>query len=153
MKNMHPLSNFEIDSFLDYLPEYKGTFSRDNLPNRFQPNTCYIVNYDKHDGQGTHWIALLRNNEQYCEVFDPLGVPPSNNILTFCKSTNLKVQYNSSQIQPTNSIACGYFAVLYLILRQKGVSQYDLLYTYNQTGEYANMGTLIKLFNHHVYNI
>jgi hypothetical protein len=153
LKNIHPLTNIEIDKFLDYIPSYKGSFSRNNLPTKFEPNTCYIVNYDKAFQPGTHWIALWRGNNQYCEIFDPLGTPPGPTIMRFCQSTNLKIQYNSSQIQPTNSVACGYFALMYLILRNNGTSQYDILYTFEQTGSYANVNTLIKLFNNHVYNI
>lgn len=51
---------------------FDGTFSRDNL-NIFNKDGAYIINLDKYDNIGTHWVAIyLKNNN--VTYFDSFGI-------------------------------------------------------------------------------
>ena len=45
----------------------------------------------------------------------------------YLRSSGKPIAYNTSQYQPIKSILCGWYCVLYIRERAKGVSQYDVL--------------------------
>ena len=55
------------------IKNFRGVFSRDNLPEQIRKSECGIVNLDTHIGPGTHWIAY-RNGNRWCEYFDSFGL-------------------------------------------------------------------------------
>ena len=85
---------------------FDGTFSRDNL-NIFNKDGAYIINLDKYDNIGTHWVAiyLKNNNVTYFDSFGIEYIPKEITKLINDKS----VKSNIFRIQSFNSILCGYF--------------------------------------------
>ena len=51
------------------------------------------------------------------------------------KQTGKKVLYNTSKIQNINSSRCGYYCYFYIIMRDKGMNPYDILYQFHPSGE------------------
>ena len=53
------LSNFELEDAAKRLkiPSFRGVFLLDTLPKKPNKKECNIVNFDKSDGPGTHWVA------------------------------------------------------------------------------------------------
>ena len=91
-------------------PRFNGVYSRDNLPGMIKKG-AYVINLDKHDDVGTHWIALyVRNN---CIYFDSFGVEHiPNEIKQFIG--NKSITSNIFRLQAYDSIMCGYFCIAFI---------------------------------------
>ena len=59
----HPLTNFEIEKYYKNEPRFNGVFSRNNLPKKIKDG-AYVINLDKYEDLGTHWIALFCNRNK-----------------------------------------------------------------------------------------
>ena len=57
----HPLTNFEIQKQYPTQPRFNGVYSRNNSP-KIKDGT-YVINRDKYESAGTHWIALHVNDD------------------------------------------------------------------------------------------
>ena len=59
-----PLSNFDLINWVNKLKikQFRGVFSRDNLPNQINEPEVGIINLDNHIGPGTHWVCY-RNDK------------------------------------------------------------------------------------------
>lgn len=135
-----PLSDDDINKMVKSIYiEYIGTFPKDKLPNTIFSGQACIINLDDHDGPGTHWVAVFCGYD-YCEYFDPYGVIPPPIIRKFMRSSGLKLIYSTNEIQPLNqsSILCGYYCVLYVILRIGGMDPYDIVYSFKMDGQTSN---------------
>ena len=108
---LHSLTKFEIQKYYQNYPRFNGDFSRDNLPNKIK-GTAPIINLDKYEDTGTHWIALFcrRNKIVYFNSFGVEHVPKE--IENFIEHKNIKT--NSFRIQSSNSIMCEYFCIEFI---------------------------------------
>ena len=108
---LHSLTKFEIQKYYQNYPRFNGDFSRDNLPNKIK-GTASIINLDKYEDTGTHWIALFcrRNKIVYFNSFGVEHAPKE--IENFIEHKNIKT--NSFRIQSSNSIMCGYFCIEFI---------------------------------------
>ena len=73
----HPLTNFEIQKYLQKEPKFNGVYLRNNLL-KIQDGT-YVINLDEYKSIGTHWTALYVNGnnrrESYNAIYcDSVGV-------------------------------------------------------------------------------
>ena len=69
---LHPLTNFEIQTYYQNKPRFNGVYSRDNLPDKIKDG-AYVMNLDEYFDIGTHWIALYVNTKRVT-YFDNFGV-------------------------------------------------------------------------------
>ena len=77
------LSKIEIDSIAKTLDiKIDGVFMKNELIFERQ-NRNYIINLDDSGNDGTHWTALIVENNQF--YFDSYGCPPPEQIISFCK--------------------------------------------------------------------
>ena len=53
-----PLTNFEVQKYYQNESKVNGVYSRNNLS---QMDEMYIINLDKYESIGIHWIALHLN--------------------------------------------------------------------------------------------
>ena len=72
-----PLSNFDLEDAARKLkiPYFRGVFFLDTLPRKPNKKECGIVNFDKSDGSGTHWVDWYKNGKTKI-YFDSYGVQP-----------------------------------------------------------------------------
>ena len=77
----HPLTNFEIQKYYQNEPKVNVVYSRKDL-SKIKDGT-YIINLDKYESIGTHWIALYVNAENvtYFESFGVEYIPREIKIL------------------------------------------------------------------------
>ena len=109
---LHLLTNFEIQKYYQNKPKVNVLYSRDNLHK--VKDGAYVVNLDKYESVGTHWMALRVNGDKVT-YFDSFGVEyipkeikkfiDNNNIIT-----NMYRQVYMC-IQAYSSIMCGYFCI------------------------------------------
>lgn len=85
---------------------------RDNLPTKPKKNECGIVNLDRSDMPGTHWVAYAKIGN-YCEYFNSFGdlKPPLELVRYF---NNQNIHYNYNRYQSFNTSNCGHLCIDFL---------------------------------------
>lgn len=106
-----PLTDVDLKKFTTHVPNFRGVFMRDSLPQRPRKRECGIINLDSSIGPGTHWVAYYKNKD-YCEYFDSFGnlQPP----LELVKYLGSNIEYNYKQHQKYNSYNCGHLCLKFL---------------------------------------
>lgn len=93
--------------------------------------SALVLNLDKHDEPGSHWVAVFVDNlHRTVELFDSTGVPPPREIKTIMKkimrrATNYKYLENKIVHQKEDG-ECGVYAAYYVIQRILGRSFQDI---------------------------
>jgi hypothetical protein len=135
------LTNLDIDQLLRADPmvarRYLGTFAIDQLTDTVLPpgRQCLVVNTAPSDVRVGHWIALVCNRTQ-CDVFCPFGLSYGAMLSPFLNKNGIEVvRYNRFRVQAYDSLYCGYFVVLYLRYRMRGMSLRKFLQLFSTTTE------------------
>lgn len=125
---MRETSNFDIDDILRNVPNYHGTFSRDQLPVKDSKKIgSWVINMGDSKSGGTHWVCLFANKK--CMLYiDSFGLPPPEEVLTFMKRSKKAMVYNDTDFQRMNSASCGWFAMLFILELSKGNKFLDIMY-------------------------
>ena len=115
-------------------------YSRNNLPNKIKKG-AYVINLDKYENMGTHWISLFVK-PKYTVYFDSFGVEHipkeinkfSNNETTRSSSLE-RIKSNIFRIQAYDSIMCGYFCIEFInyMLKGKTLLHYTNLFSPNDS--------------------
>ena len=74
-----------------------GVFLLDKLPKKQKKKECGIVNFDKSDSPGTHWVAWYKNGKAKM-YFDSYGVQPQIEVVEYLGSL---IRHNTDQLQLT----------------------------------------------------
>lgn len=101
---------------------------------------AYIVNTDIHSNPGLHWVVLYLPDFHSVEFFDPFGLQPKSwhpNFSVFFRSLrernpHLKRFQNDTQIQSIFSNLCGYYCILFLVLRSNNFTFQECLQIFPQ---------------------
>ena len=111
MKHKVGMSTNQIIDSPKNISSFIGCFPCNNIPIvKYYPSS-FIVNTDKNNQPGTHWVAIYMT-EKTCFFFDSFGESIQEyDIKFFLKQYYQRVIYNLTQIQDYNSIRCGEFCV------------------------------------------
>ena len=102
---------------------FLGVLARDELPQKVKWPCSFILNTDKSTEPGQHWLAINYSSHGKCEFFDSLGFGPDFYDLTkFLTNTSNSYEYNKNSIQSIFSEYCGYYCVLFLLIRSRNYS-------------------------------
>lgn len=144
----------ELYQVLSYFckPSFGGVWSVDTFQECHLKNKLYIVNTDRRNGPGIHWVAVYFPKNGHPEYFDSFGRPPIRSCVRVMTEHTDHYVYNTRQLQPLTSDTCGHFCVLYATLRCSNFkldSIIDLFQdpTYNHvlvTQNYDHLVNLIK---------
>jgi len=140
LKKPIPLSEIDIEMMMKRakINNFLGYFARDDLPKQqLKPKQSIIFNLDKASGEGTHWTACYHGGKSV-EYFDSYGIICPPEIRKYLKKSNKNMVYSTNEIQNLNSILCGFFCVLYIILRHRGVDKYDIVYSFGMNNNKSN---------------
>ena len=96
------LTNFKIQKKYKNEPKFNRSHSRNNLSKII--DEAYIINLDKHESIGTHWITLYVNTENIIFLHS-FGEYIPNEIRKYIGDKNIKT--NIYIIQAYDSM-CGY---------------------------------------------
>ena len=115
------LTNFDLISYIEQLkvPYFRGVFMRDELPNRKHIIECGIMNLNKSDQIGSHWVCFVRNKKDRI-YFDSFGQITPLELQKYLKSkyefNNEKsvIQRNSDIVQRVNTHVCGHLCLVVL---------------------------------------
>jgi hypothetical protein len=127
-KTLKPLSNFDLDYYLDSVNNYRGTFMSDTLPKKIKSDESCVINLDIDKNNGTHWVCVYNSpKNKHIYYIDPFGLPPSKRIHNYLKTSKKECLYNNQQLQYINSVLCGYYCVMFILELSKGEDIYDIL--------------------------
>ena len=93
--------------------KFQGVYAADNFPLNFKENTFIIVNSDKSNQLGTHWLLLCKRSNKIL-FGDPLGLPTTYYpyICDRLSYTDLGVnEIIKSPLQKTDSSLCGLYCI------------------------------------------
>ena len=68
----HPLTNFKIQKHYQNEPTFNGVYSRNNLSKI--KDGSHIINLDKYESIGIHWIGLHETTEENVTYFNRFEV-------------------------------------------------------------------------------
>ena len=118
------LSSKKIKKILNCATSFIGCFACDELVTLSLSSfpVYLIVNTDKRGTRGSHWISI-RISKTKIELFDSLGLIKTNQlpmeILAFIQRFSISRAFVfNTRLQPNKSILCGFYCILYVILRQ-----------------------------------
>ena len=102
--------------------KFVGAFPCNSIPNGLRPPFAIIINTDRDDQPGSHWIAINVTNNGHGEYFDSFGWPPMvEDVSKFLQDLDCCFCYNTSMIQHVGSVCCGHFAVGFVLSRLSGI--------------------------------
>lgn len=113
----------QINKRLRSIPNFVGTFPADRIPVVCKKPASFIINFDRHTSQGSHWVALLLLSNGEAEYMDSFGFAPiQKDILNYIKQNSKAYTYNCQQFQHPFAISCGLYAIHFIKHRARGLS-------------------------------
>ena len=141
--SVHPLTNFEIQTYHQNEPRFNGVYSRDNLPDKIKDG-AYGINLDKYSDIETHWIALYANTKTVTKL-DSFGVEHiQKEMKNFINNKNIMAIF--FRIQAYDSIAYGYFCIAFISFMFKGNSLTDFTNVFSPNSFKKNDDIILKYF-------
>ncbi len=108
------LSNFQIEDICKRLTiPLAGIVSRDSKYPSCK-GKLLVINLDSKEGPGTHWVGLIEFPDHY-EYFDSFGVDCPEEVSAYCQGK--KLLYQNEQMQSLSSENCGWFVILWALIR------------------------------------
>lgn len=107
---------------------FLGVFARDQIPLKLKYPSSLILNTDKSNQKGEHWLAIYYDKDGKAEFFDSFGRHPAEfKLENYMQKTSTKWDYNSKQLQSFQSKICGYYCVLFIMYRSRGYEMKEFL--------------------------
>ena len=115
------LTNFDLISYIKKLgvPYFRGVFMRDELPKMKHLVECGIMNFNKSNELGSHWVCYVRNRNDriYYDSFGqitPLELQKYLKTVAELKNNKAVIQRNSDIVQSPNTHVCGHLCLVVL---------------------------------------
>ncbi len=99
---------------------FGGVLASDKLPaspqNRNFPRKYlyYVVNFDRDEEEGSHWVVCFFNHSSRHSYFDSYGFPPVIDSIKDFMGDKYDYDYNSEQVQHPLSTACGQWCIFFI---------------------------------------
>lgn len=104
-----------------------------HLEKKKKKERLYIINYDKHDQIGSHWVLIYINNKKTF-FFDSYGSKPRLKMRLFLKKVNNNSNFifNTQQLQAIGSSVCGFYCIFLAFCFKKRINFYSFLNFFTQ---------------------
>ena len=120
------LSNFDLKRIVkneNIGKIFLGVFPRDRLPLIKKYPCCFIANNQSSNKKGEHWIAFFYDKNKFCTFFVSYGLEPSlYRLISYLDKTSNGYDFNINQYQSFFSKSCGYFCLLFLVLKSININ-------------------------------
>lgn len=133
-------------------PYLRGIFPINKIPKIIKKKPAILViNTDKSNQPGTHWVAIYLPRRGCAEFFDSFGrKPESCEFLRFLqkhttKKTNFR--YNKIMLQNLFTSVCGQYCCMYLLYRCKNKTLKDFQNCFRKNDNSANAGKLKREYH------
>lgn len=100
-----------------------GVYPSDLIPVIRKFPSSLVLNTDKHDEGGSHWLAVYIQDEETLDFFDSFGLPPEaygEDIARFVMNYR-HVRRNKIPLQSLTSNVCGQYCIYFIIKRCQGL--------------------------------
>ena len=116
-----PLTNIELARYARLLkvPDFRGVFMRDTLPEYPFNVECGIVNFNTSNQPGSHWVCYYRNKNERI-YFDSYGQITPVEIYRYLKTGSEfdrgkeVIQRNTDIVQVASTSMCGHLCLFVL---------------------------------------
>lgn len=78
-----------------------------------------VVNFDKADEPGTHWVAIYAQNKYHAEYFNSYGETAPQPIIDYLKRNFRSVTRQMCNVQSYGSKVCGHYAIFFIFMRSR----------------------------------
>ena len=128
------LTNFDIIKLVQHLkiPNFKGSFMRDELLGTPSNKECGIVNFNKSTEPGSHWVAYFKDQDRRI-YFDSFGQVIPTEIQKYLKTKEEfqndapVIQRNTDIVQKPNTEICGHLCLYVLDKLSKGAKFQEVI--------------------------
>ena len=110
--------------------QFLGVFPSDKIPKPVQFPCSMILNLDKSHQSGSHWVAVSVDKHRRACYFDSFGIPPHDRDILNWLVRFPAYKYNDKEFQHLSSQACGYYAVLFVILTARDITLAKIQYLF-----------------------
>jgi hypothetical protein len=100
---------------------FRGVYPIDVLPAISSYPSAIVVNTDKHDQPGSHWVGLYFDDKEKCEFFDSFGRAPIGHLKDYILNNSSSFTWNNTQVQQMFTTTCGQFTIFFIIWRARQV--------------------------------
>lgn len=126
---------------------FSGVFPADMLPIRTKVPCALIVNTDKRNKAGAHWVSIYINQRRQGEFFDSYGLPPlvkehKQFLARVCKSW----VYNKTPLQGVTSSVCGHYCCLFVAAKARAFSLQSFIKSLQTNDPFSNDAKVILAF-------
>ena len=111
---------------------YGGVFPKDLLPHSPERPSLFIVNLDKSDQPGSHWVVVFVVDRKISEYFDPLGKVPDTDFKNYLTQQSRSYRYSDKRCQNYASNICGQYCLFYCYFRARGYSMQHILNMFDE---------------------
>lgn len=102
---------------------FAGVFPSDRIPIIRNLPCAIVLNTDKHNEKGSHWLAIYIQDEKTLEFFYSFGLPPETygeDITRFVKKYP-RIQWNKTTLQSLTSNVCEQYCIFFIVKRCQGL--------------------------------
>ena len=100
------LRNFDLMDRVKRLgiKNFRGIYSRDNLPQKIMKKDVGIINLDTKIGVDTHWIAYRNIDPKHTEYFDSFGLKMPSEVTNYLNKSGKPLVFSGDEIQERCSL-------------------------------------------------
>lgn len=128
---------------------FQGVFAINTIPKRVKSKPAlYVINTDKSNQPGQHWLAVYFPSNGCGEFFDSYGRSATKypEIKRFLKYNSKCIIYNNKQLQSLFTGVCGQYCCIFLLNRCKRNSMEKFIKLFNIKNQIENDVKIKKLF-------
>lgn len=117
------MDTVQINKKLNSIPSFVGTFAADRIPIVSKRPASFVLNFDRHNSQGSHWVSLILLPNGEAEYMDSFGFPPlQEDIREYITNNSNAYTYNCQQFQHPLAVSCGLYAIHFIKHRNQNLS-------------------------------
>ena len=118
-----------LDFFVKHKVEnFIGVFARDQLPSKINWPSSLIVNTDKINERGEHWLAIYFTSNKECCFFDSYGRGPELfRLQYFVDHYSNSWEHNKTRLQSLDSSVCGQYCIYFIMMKCRGMQLDDII--------------------------
>ena len=139
------LTNIYIEKVMKNIKGFIGVYSSNNIPILDKDDSSVIVNFDKINEPGSHFIAIYRKNSNKIIYFDSLNLKILPLDIAQYLSQYRHIFDLSKQIQSVNSTYCGFFCILFILAMNVSENYWNNIHSKFKSGDLKNDNKCIEL--------
>ena len=124
-------TNIWISNVMRCIKNFCDVYSVDNMKDPMSYPAYLIVNFSPSFSRGTHFIAIIFDEEKNCTYFDPLGLRTApKQIEDFMKKNSKNVEKIHHPIQNPFSGYCGFYCMMVIMIHANKMYISSTLYNF-----------------------